>query len=1362
MDFLMMCAQQKKDMLEISPDFEVKKSKDLMIRGGDFYAIWDDQKGLWSTDEDDALKMIDYELYKYAEEHKIEFGNRIKILLTRRASTHMIDRWHKYCKQDQRDNFTILDEKLIFSNQEVHREDYASKKLPYPLIEGDISAWDKLIGTLYSPEERHKIEWAIGSIVSGDSKELQKFMVLYGAAGTGKSTVLGIIEQLFKGYVCTFDARSLGDAKKDFAFEAFRDHPLVAIQHDGDLSHIEDNTRLNSLVSHETVLMNVKHKSAYPAKIHAFLFMGTNKPVRITDAKSGLMRRLIDVRPSGNKLAGSEYRKIMGQIKFEYGAIAYHCLKVYESDPRYYDDYAPLSMISASNDFYNYIQESYPMFEEENGTTLDSAWKAYKAYCEDAKVSYPMSRRAFQEELKNYFKEFKERFETSDGKRVRSYYLGFKTEIFENKRRKQPDDQNENDAFKLNFSESIFDQELRDCPAQYSSDSGVPKYSWKYCRSSLKDLDTSKEHYVKVPLNHIVIDFDIKDENGNKSFELNAKEASKWPKTYAELSRGGQGIHLHYIYDGDPTKLDRTYDKDIEIKVFTGNSALRRKLSKCNDLPINHISSGLPIKKGDKKVISQEGIKSEKKLRELLMRCMLKEIHPGTKPSVDFIKKLLDDAYENGMKYDVNDLYNDIYAFAANSTNHSEYCRNVVKNLHYSSEENSENEVSEDDTPIIFFDVEVFVNLFVICWKALGSNCPPCRLINPAPAAVEELMNQKLVGFNNRKYDNHIIYARSMGYTNEMLYNLSQQIILEHKGYFRQAYNLGYTDIYDFASAGNKMSLKKLEIKMGITHSELAIPWDQPVSEDRWEEVADYCCNDVLATEAAFEYLQSDFVAREILADMAGGTVNDTTNQLSTKFIFGNNKNPQDEFYYRDLSKPVKEIDPEFIDFLKKNKPNILKQRHGKDESILPYFPGYEFDKWKRLSKYKSFNGEGDNKPVGEGGFVISIPGIWRCVALLDVESMHPNSAIAEVAFGIRYTTRFKEILDARVAVKHKDWDKAKTMLNGVLKKHIQKVIDGEITAKDLANALKTVINSVYGLTSASFENAFKDPRNIDNIIAKRGALFMIDLKEAVEEQGYIVAHIKTDSIKIPNANKEIIEFVKDFGEKYGYTFNHEATYDRMALVNEAVYIAKYMSAEECLNQYGYVPDDNNDHGGEWTATGAQFQKSYIFKTLFNKEEIDFKDVCETINVTKGALYLDLNEGLPNVEEYEKELDKANDQYKKGKIGDTTYNKICDDLIPKIETGHSYHFVGRVGQFCPMKEGCKSGVLYRMQDDKYYAPSGTKGYRWMESEMVKNLGLEDYIDYSYYENLCDEAKESIEEYGSFNEFVLGPDIKIPF
>lgn len=1379
MDFFKIATRTKKQgVVEVYPKFIINnRSTDLMIRGGDFYAVWDDSKKLWSTDEQDVVRIVDQEITKVTNERKENSIDSVIPMYMWDSDSGSIDSWHRYCQRQLRDNFHPLDETLIFSNVETTKEDYASKKLNYPLEPTDISAYDKLISTLYSEGERHKIEWGIGAIVTGASKTLQKFMVFYGAAGTGKSTILNIIQMLFEGYYSVFDAKALGSASNSFALEAFKTNPLVAIQHDGDLSKIEDNTRLNSLVSHETMTVNEKFKSTYSNAFNAFLLMGTNKPVKITDGKSGLIRRLIDVTPSGNKLTAREYRKVMGQIPFELGGIACHCRDVYLDDPGAYDSYVPISMLGASNDFYNYVIDSYHIFKKENGTSLKTAWERYKTYCDDAKVPFPLSQRTFKEELKNYFWEFDDKFDTESDGNTKSFghYYGFRTDIFSSHSIKDKKEEVDNDEptvdGKIHFRsglESEFDKLAKDYPAQYAGDNEVPRKAWSDVRTTLESIDTSRLHYVKVPENHIVIDFDIKGEDGKKSFERNLEEASKWPPTYAELSKSGAGIHLHYIYTGDPEKLSRVFAPDIEIKVFTGNSSLRRKLSKCNDIPVATISSGLPMKE-EKVVLKTDIIPTEKGLRTTISKCLNKEVHPGTKPNIDFIKKILDDAYESGISYDVSDLKPEIISFAINSTNHSQYCMDLIPDMHFKSDEPSDS-TDYADRKIVFFDIEIFPNLFLVNWKFQGIDNPVVRMINPTSEDIEGLIQHRLIGFNCRKYDNHMLYARLMGYSVEELYRLSQSIISgDKKAMFGEAYNLSYTDVYDFASAGNKKSLKKLEIEMSnlannpmsdmdddlrqmlkkIKHHELGLPWDQPVPEEKWNLVAEYCDDDVIATEAAFNYLSADWTARQILADLAGMTVNDTTNTLTTRIIFGKNKNPQNEFHYRDLSQPVMELDDETLDFLKETCPEMMAEPHGEAKSLLPYFPGYKFDPYAKGKAKSIYRGE----EVGEGGFAEGLPGIHGNDALLDIASMHPHSTIAECLFGVRFTRAYHDIVEGRVSIKHKAWDEVNHMLDGKLTKHIQRVIDGEMTAKDLANALKTAINSVYGLTSAKFDNPFRDKRNVDNIVAKRGALFMLDLRAEVRKRGFTVAHIKTDSIKIPDATPEIIQFVMDFGKRYGYTFEHEATYDRMCLVNDAVYIAKYKTPEECMELYGYVPGDNADHGGQWTATGKQFAVPYIFKKCFSHEPVVFEDLCETFSVSKGALYLDMNENLLDVSEYEKRLEKLEDMYKKGKISDTDFEKESEKLNEQIEKGHSLVFVGRVGQFTPIKAGAGGGVLYRVHEGKRYAAAGSTGYRWLESDMVRDMGLEDQIDYGFYDKLLNDAVDTISKYGDYEWFV---------
>lgn len=1301
-DFLMIATRMgKRNTIEIYPKFIIKKSKDLMIRGSDFYAIWLEERGLWSTEEQDALQLIDRELDLYVQEHKQLLNDSYRVLHMWDAESGMIDNWHKYCQRQMRDNYHTLDDTLIFANTPVKKDSYASKRLPYPLEKGDISAYDELIGTLYSPEEREKIEWAIGAIVNGDSKKIQKFLVLYGPPGSGKSTVLNIVEKLFEGYCGTFDSKALGSSSNAFALEAFKSNPLIAIQHDGDLSHIEDNTRLNSLVSHETMMVNEKFRSAYANQFKCFLFLGTNKPVKITDAKSGLIRRLVDVNPSGEKIPAKKYLDLVEKVNFELGGIAWHCKQVYDENKHFYDDYIPTRMMGASNDFYNFMLDSYYIFKKENGVSLKRAWAMYNEYNTAANVPYPYSRRAFREELMNYFEDYKERETDVNGERVRSYYSGFKAEKFKEfadaplggEEKKDPPP-----SSWIEFKEqhSLFNDICKDCPAQYATENGTPLQKWENVRTKLGNLDTSKLHYVKVPENHIVIDFDIPGPDGKKSFERNLEAASKWPKTYAELSKSGAGIHLHYIYTGEAAKLSRVYDENIEVKVFTGKSSLRRKLSECNDIPIASISSGLPLK--GEKMVDTKQIQDERHLRVLIKKALAKEISPYTKPSVDFIAHIVEEAYEGNVPYDIDDMRNVILAFAANSTNQADACLKIVSKIHFKSKDDVERATpTGEEKPLIFFDCEVFPNLLLVNWK-FAKQDKVYRMINPSPAEIESLTKYRLIGFNNRKYDNHILWGRMLGMSNEQIYALSNQIVNQHTGFFGEAYNLSYTDIYDFSS--KKQSLKKFEIELGIHHQELGLPWDQPVPKSLWDKVAEYCDNDVVATEALFysKDRQADFVAREILADLAGMTVNDTTNSLTTRIIFGREKHPK--LVYTDLatgkSDSVVEVEPDILT----------------DRIIINAFPGYEWVRGEDGKMHNMFRGT----DLGMGGYVYAEPNMYSNVALLDVASLHPHSAVAMNYFG-EYTKHFNDLMDVRIHVKHGEYDKAKKLFDGKLAKYLED--PGQ--AKALAQALKIAINSVYGLTSATFDNPFRNPKNANNIVALRGALFMRTLQDEVQQRGFTVAHIKTDSIKIPEATPEIIDFCMNYAKKYGYTFEHEATYEKMCLVNNAVYIARYMDADRCKDQYGYIPEKNEKKGGKWTATGTQFQVPYVFKTLFSKEPIVFSDLCETKTVSKGAIYLDKNEDLPAGE-------------------------------------HNYIFVGRVGQFCPIRPGKGGALLVReagMTEDgerKYSSVTGAKDYRWLESECVYSLQMEDAIDKGYFNKEVKEAVDEISKYGDFEWF----------
>ena len=1267
MDFFKIRERNTKNGIEIYPDFIIGKHKDFMIRGHDFYAIYDSESGLWSTNEEDVQRIVDAELYSYYQKRIDSFDGVPSVQYMSSYTSRAWSNYRKYIR-DSFDYYVPLDGKLIFSNQKHEKTDYASKILPYALEAGDYYAWDELVGTLYSEEERKKIEWAIGSIVAGESTKIDKFVVLYGSPGSGKGTILDVISKLFEGYYTIFEARALGSRTSEFGTAAFKTNPLVAIEYDSDLSRIENNTKLNSITSHETIPIRELYKAAYNVKINAFIFLATNEPVQITNAKSGIIRRLIDVNPSGDRIAPKRYLKLVEAINFQLGAIAQHCKDVYlELGRHYYDAYRPIDMMERTDVFFNFVEESYFIFKEEDGVTLKRAWAMFKDYVEESALSYTIPKYKFKQELKEYFKEFVPDT-VIDGKRYKNYYRGFFSWKIDGSVDKKiadsaaEDDSDSDDILPpwLNLTEEnvktcVFDEVMKQQPAQYANSDEIPFLKWDSVKGGLYLLDTTKLHYVKVPPEHIVIDFDIKDpKTGEKSADLNLKAASEWPPTYAEFSKSGQGVHLHYIYDGDVSKLRPIYSEGIEVKVFKGNSSLRRRLTACNDIPIATINSGLPLRE-EKKVINHDSVKSERKLRELIQRSLSKEFG-ATKPSVDFINHLLVEAKDSGLKYDVSDMKQAIMIFAMNSTNRAEYCIKLASEMPYKSEEPSKAISGKyADERLVFFDIEVFPNLLLVNWKYEGS--PTCvRMINPSPEDIGDLFNYKLVGFNNRRYDNHILYARYIGYSIEECYALSNKIINDKRSNatFGEAYNISYTDVYDFASAGHKKGLKKWEIELGLHHQELGLPWDQPVEESKWPLVAEYCDNDVISTEAVFNHLAGDFRARQILADIAGMTVNDTTNALTTRIIFGKERKPKLNWY--DLGEE---------------------------------FPGY---------KYKNGHNMYRGDDVGRGGWVYANPGMYSKCKTFDVASMHPRSIIEERYLG-EYTDRFEDLVNIRLYIKHGDYDSVAKLFDGKLKPYLK----NKEEAKDLSNALKTAINSVYGLTSASFDNPFRDRRNKNNIVALRGALFMRTLQDEVEERGFKVVHIKTDSIKVANPTPEIEQFIFDFGQKYGYTFEVEAEWEKICLVNNAVFVGKQTVTSP-------------QKPGKWTATGKQFQLPYVFKTLFSHEPLIFDDYCQTMT-TQTAFYLDMNEKLPDGES----------------------NPV---------------FVGRAGSFCPINPGCGGGLLMRKESDgRLSAATGTKGYRWLESEAVRDTDIENDIDKTYFDKLVDEAVNDISKFGDYNWFV---------
>lgn len=1209
---------------KIVPSFKYGYVRDLVVRGKAFYAFWTGKS--WSTDINDLIVAVDSEVKEKYVETKNKFPNAIiKASYMRDYESQVRTNFENYVKMSPNSD-KKFNTHILFSDHEVVRDDYATTQLSYTPEELDTPAFDEMMDVLYDKPELEKIMWFMGAALTNSMKDIQKFMYLYGGKGTGKGTVIDIFKMVFEGYYAEIDLAKLTGGS-EFATAQVQEVPIL-VDSDSDISKIKQDVNLLKLTAHEPLAVNKKYQAQYEVTFEGLLITASNQRYKVGNVDSGINRRAVVVEPSNRKIPLDKYRKLKKQIKFELPGIAMNAMRIFnELGPAYYDSETDVEMMMATDLMFSFVRENAPILGDP--TTLKQASELYKLYLEDLGYDTNGYKRKLKNELQRYYDHFDERSATIDGVRTRNVYSGFKRSlVFPDEVKKEKSEP----SLALNSHISHFDALSANYPAQLANSAGTPQKPWSEVSSTLKDIDTSKLHYVLVPKNHIVIDFDLKNEKGDKDRVLNLRKAAEFPPTYAEYSKGGEGVHLHYIYDGDVDKLSSVYEPGIEIKVYSGKMSLRRKLSKCNDLEVATISSGLPVKEEDKLVYQDvdKMVWNESKMRTAIKKNLRKEYHPATKPSMDFIAHIFSQAEATGVEYDLTDMRNDILVFASRSSHQAPACIKIANKINYSTikqEEPTAKKMVYEDSELYFYDIEVYPNLLIVCWKRLGQD-EITKWFNPSPAQIEWLTSRPIIGFNCRRYDNHILYGRLVGDDNLAMFNRSAHIVADGSGMLSGAYNLSYADIYEYIV--KKQSLKKWEVELGIKHDEFELPWDQPLDEAQWERAGEYCANDVEATEAVFNATYDDYIARKMLSALSGLPINATTQEHAAAFLFGNDKRPQDKFVHTDLSE---------------------------------MFPGYKFEFGK-----SSYRGE----DPGEGGYVYSKPGIYKNVAEIDVASMHPSSMIALNYLG-PYTQRFKDLKQSRVFVKHGEFDKAATMFEGKLAPYLQ---EGE-DAKALANALKRIINIVYGMSSAKYDNKFREPKNLDNVVAKRGALFMINLKHVVTDAGYEVIHIKTDSIKIANVDDKIIKIVLDYGKQYGYDFEVEHIFERLALVNKAVLIGKV----EQNDAWG-------KESGTWEAIGAQFAEPYVYKSIFTKEPIDALDFAITKQV-QSTIY----------------------------IGE--------------------EFVGKVAQVYASKSGQElKRVQVRNGEESMAYVTGTKGFNWRLYSEWK--GKED-VDMSYYDGLVEEA-----------------------
>lgn len=1267
-------------------------SKDAVSRGGQLYGYWDGERWNSLLEGDTKLRMtINDKLYKYMEDkYKGQPGVRFTSPLLNSGSRDYRD----FIKSYSGNPNIEFDTTIFYKSDTPARDMYSTYQLPYDPQDIPTPTFDKMMDKWYEKDSQERILWLLGASLSNNMKNLEKFLFIYGKGGAGKGSLIKVIEQVYGKYIHKIDVAKLA-SKDSFATSQVRNVP-VFVDDDADLSRVENQPTFLKMTAHEKVEINKKNKEQYYAKFEGLLIIASNKPFDMGKAAdANLERRVVTAYTTGETFPPEEYFKLMEKVKTEVPGIAYKAIQTYNTlGINYIKMLRPdARMRVMSDDTYDFLRQNVASGVITDPITYKKLGDIYKDYLEDMGWSTTGYKKRIKQEALNYFKNFDEQTKTGGPKNVFSD-LDLERlfpERYDSKGEKHVISQeDEENPFGSTFN---FFAENKSQPAQYSveKESGQygPERKWDNNFLKAADIDQSKEHWLVLPDKVIRLDFDA------DTMQENARLLSEYPATYAEISRSGKGIHAYYIYDGDVFELEtRIKGKPIEVKLSYkpngGDRPARRKFTYSNGYKeFAHLVPGqLPQKEKAMLKDSEEYIYTERSLRNQIEAALNKEHHGATAPEVSFIKKVLDDAAKQGLVFDLSDMKNDVAFFASSSSHQAQKSLQLVSEMVFSTVPEVDydtilakrkNFYLANPEDIIFYDLEVFQNMWMISYKTKGKD-DLTTVYNPSVELIQDIFTHPTVGFNNLNYDNQIVYYALQGASVRDLFQISQDIIVNktHKHNYA-ADQLSYADIYDFASAGHKKSLKKWEIELGLKHDELEHDFNEPLPENAWERAGEYNRNDVIASEKVFDHLRGDYIARVILAQINDMPVMTTTNNLTKNMLFGEDGQGK----YDKVN----------------NKRYFESARHLNWHDLSEDFPGYTFDKYApqaEKSHYKGF-------AVGEGGFVYANPGVYTDTVEIDMDHMHPSSMIALNYYG-PYDPIFREMVWIQDILKvapedmtEEDRDRINNAFGGVLKPFLE---DPTISHKDLRVAFKTANNSTYGLTSASFDNAFKDPRNVDNIVAKRGALFMIDLLTAVQEKGWTVVHIKTDSIKIANATDEKIKFVQDFAEGYGYHGKIEAIYDRMALVNNAVLIAHYKDGDELA----------------WHAIGKQFAEPYVYKTLFTGEDLELSDYWQT-KQTKNPMYL-----------------------------------VERDANGAVDEATIQH-IGKAGSFYASYSGRE---LVRKNDKtgKYDAVVGTKGWKFTPSE---EFVTEKDIDMAYYDKLQSDAIQSIELVGDIS--VLLPGLK---
>lgn len=388
---------------------------------------------------------------------------------------------------------------------------------------------------------------------------------------------------------------------------------------------------------------------------------------------------------------------------------------------------------------------------------------------------------------------------------------------------------------------------------------------------------------------------------------------------------------------------------------------------------------------------------------------------------------------------------------------------------------------------VLIFDIEVFKHDTIIVFKRYNMH-GYLTMHNDFKGLKDLIKDKLLIGFNNYSYDNYILAAILQGKSQEEIKKINDYIIsggdTKNLGLNKEVYSINSLDTYQ--ELPNRISLKEFQANYGMDIEETPIPFNlnRPLTSKETELIKKYCEHDVYATEKLLnERIEPYFNPKIQLCNMSGkNSVRWNTTTIAADIITGGNKViPWNDTKFNIML--LKFVPVEVVAYWAKN---YIESAQGKSVS--------------------SFNIEVDgyNLSFGFGGLHQGEKVIAKDVVLLDVSSMYPN-----------------------IIVNNKLLDDKTSIYNDILKKRIIEKNEGNIVK---SNALKLILNSVYGNFKNQYSNLYNPMAAISTCLLGQIAIF--NLFDRLKNHGKII-NVNTDGIAfVPKNNlwkKIAIDWIDDW-----------------------------------------------------------------------------------------------------------------------------------------------------------------------------------------------------------------------------------------